>query len=172
MSISSKINKPQNFPVIVLSDNAKVKTGDKTYSWWGLDGEFYKLHFKEAYDIEPKHWGEGLYKCEYQVLGRKFTDLSFVKGNTLQELGTKDARTYEIRSFGNDKALYRYEDIPTFDSDDREYDGNGYCIIFRDTMGVHLFEARAGYKLPSISIYLSLQNAEPDFDKWLQYLNN
>lgn len=43
--------------------------------------------------IERHIWDKGIQGCIYQVQGREFTDLSFVKGKTLAEFPDN----YEIR---------------------------------------------------------------------------
>ena len=124
----------------------------------------YKLNFRSAYTIDGE---KNITDCIFRVNGRYMKDLSFVEGQSLHTFEEHQ----EIR-LGSDgvKFLYFYEDIPTFDSSDRMWDGNGYTVIYKDSEGVNLLYCRCGYNIPRIDVYIGLTDSDPDISDMLDKL--
>ena len=161
-------------PITVLTDKAKVTpTDDLSYNWNAPDKKFVKLEFEKAFEIEPVTWGEGLRDCEYKIFDRQFKDLNFVRGKDLKNFFEEKFTGYKLilKTFPNSqqKFLYQREDVPTFDSDDREWDGDKDCVIYFDRE-IILLSCRSGYKVPRIKIYIGLKKAPTDFKNWLIYI--
>ena len=154
--------------VEIISGKAKVEKAKKSFFRLDMDkkGE-YELRFKDAFIIRETDRDAGMRGSTYRVNGRVMEDLSFTKG-TVEEVFERDIT---LRS-GTDgvRFLYFYEDIPTFDSYDREWDGNGDTVIYKDAEGINLIYCRSGYKISEIEIYIGLTDAEPDFSEWLNKL--
>lgn len=156
--------------VIVLQGNVQLNAKpNNTYSWFGPVSMDRELKFREAYEIERNDWNNGIQGCIYQVKGREFTDLSFVKGKTLAEYPDD----YEIREhMDGTKFLFSYSSIPTFDYADRLWDSTSYTAIYEIENEVVLLSCRHGAKIPRIEIYIGLEKSVPNFSKWLTTLEN
>lgn len=154
--------------VIVLQGNVQLNTKpNATYSWYGPVSMDRELKFREAYVIERNNWDKGIQGCIYQVKGREFTDLSFVKGKTLAEYPDD----YEIREhMDGTKFIFSYSSIPTFDYTDRLWASTSYIAIYEIENEVVLLTCRHGAKIPRIEIYIGLEKSVPSFDRWLRVL--
>ena len=154
--------------VIVLQGNVQLNTKpNATYSWYGPVSMDRELKFREAYVIERNNWDKGIQGCIYQVKGREFTDLSFVKGKTLAEYPDD----YEIREhMDGTKFIFSYSSIPTFDYTDRLWASTSYIAIYEIENEVVLLSCRHGAKIPRIEIYIGLEKSVPSFDRWLYVL--
>lgn len=130
-------------------------------------GRKYSFEFKKAYMIRSNDSEQGIRNCIFRIHGRTIEDLSFTEGVTLTKYPDKG----ELRlSPDGVKFLYFYNDIPTFDSYDRIWDGDEYNIIYKDSEGVNLIYCRSGYRIPKIKIYVGLKNSNPDFSEYLNKL--
>ena len=154
--------------VIVLQGNVQLNAKpNTTYSWFGPVSMDRELKFREAYEIERNDWNNGIQGCIYQVKGREFTDLSFVKGKTLEEYPDD----YEIREhMDGTKFLFSYSSIPTFDYADRLWDSTSHIAVYEMGNEVVLLSCRHGAKIPRIKIYVGLEKSIPSFDRWLSVL--
>ncbi len=159
-------------PIKILSGKATLKRLEKTScSWIDSTGEKITLEFSQAYEIERDNYNEGLQDCEYLIHCRKFVDLDFMDNKTLKTFFDDNNTGYRLKKFEDgQKFLYSYEDVPTFDSDDRVWDSIDEFGIFFDDEGIHMINCRHGYKIPRIKIYLNLQKADKDFLRWLIYI--
>ena len=132
------------------------------------------LEFARAYVIRYRSdYRNGLKNCVYQIHGREFTDLNFAKGEilkTFEDSTRKDL--FEVRQYPDGKKfIYHFYDIPTFDAEDRDWDGDGDVVVFRDNDGVNLISCRSGYYIPEIEIFVGLQTQDADFEKFLAELD-
>ena len=66
--------------------------------------------------------------------------------------------------------MYFYNDIPTFDSDDRVWDGNEYIAIYSDKGVINLISCHCGYQIPDIRVYINLKNFDAAFSEWITRL--
>lgn len=130
------------------------------------------LEFSKAYEIRRIDWNEGIHDCVWQLNGRTFTDMSCLKGKTIKKFYTgRDDYSYHLRQYEDGKKfLLYYEEIPTFDSGDREWDSMKLRALFCDDYGVNLVHCHEGYKLPSIKIRVGLKKASAEFLRWLIYI--
>lgn len=131
--------------------------------------ERYNFEFKEAYMIESNDSDKGIKNCLFRIHSRTIEDLSFTEGATVTEYSDKGKL-----KLGPDgvKFLYFYNDIPTFDSYDRIWDGDEYIILYRDPEGVNLIYCRSGYRIPKIKIYVGFKKSNPDFSEYLNLLSS
>ena len=137
--------------IIITTGAVKIKTLEDTkYLWYGSKDDDRELQFQKAYMIERTNWNEGIRNCGYRVHEREFTDLSFANGT---------------------RFLYRLSYIPTFDSDDRDWDGYSRTVVYRDSEGVNIIHCRHGYLIPRIECYIGLTKSTPAFDEWLKLLD-
>lgn len=158
----------ENNEVIVLSEHEKVEEQKRTtYLWPGSYKQDHELVFRRAYEIAHIEFGTPLKNCRYRVNEREFVDLSFLKGETIEEYeGYSEIRRHKDGTL----FLFSYEDIPTFDSEDRDWDGMSHCAVYCDEKGVNLIRCRHGYFAARINIYIGLKKAFPDFMQWLERL--
>jgi len=158
----------ENREVAVLSDQEKVEIINQTsFQWRGSYKHDRELVFQRAYEIVHKEFTAPLRDCQYRVNERVFTDLSFYKGETVEEYPDD----YEIRRHSDGTLfLFSYEDIPTFDSEDRIWDGMSHCAVYCDEKGINLIHCRHGYRTGGIKVYTGLVRAFPDFMPWLERL--
>lgn len=155
--------------VIVLSGSVKLTGQQKTsYYWQGRYDEDRELVFERAYEIEHTDWGEGVRGCVYRVHDREFRDLSCMKGETLRKFS--DETEIRLHEDGT-RFLFRFVDIPTFDSGDREWDSMEHIAVYRDSFGINLISCRHGYAIPRIMIYTGLTRSVPGLTKWLELLD-
>ena len=158
----------------ILEGNAILNSSEYKNFWWSnVDKESCKLQFAQAFEIEQKTWGDGLQDCVYQVREKIFKDLSFVKGEQLKIFSQRqyDGYRLELRKYRDDgkNFLYQCEDVPTFDSGDREWDSSKDTAIYFDEV-ITAIECKYGYKIPRIKIYFDLKAADAKFFKWLFYI--
>lgn len=161
-------------PIKILQGNAILKPSDYTTVWWrNADENTCKLQFAQAFEITREDWDSSLKNCTYQVREKKFKDLNFVKGIPLKTFAQNQYSGYrlELRKYRDDDKnfLYQCEDIPTFDSGDREWDSFKECVIYFDEV-ITLISCRYGYKIPRIEIYFDLKAADANFFRWLFYI--
>ena len=165
-------------PVEIVSSKIKVNLRsleDPTFRFensseisdWYID-----LDFETAFQIERADWA-GIKDLIFKVNGRKFQDLSFLHGKDIQDFDSKEwDYVNKLCEYDDGKRFfYHYHSIPTFDSDDRDWDGSFSLAMFKDEFGIHLIKARYGYNLPRISIYLTLKNIPDRLKNWLEFLN-
>ena len=154
--------------VVVLSEHEKVEEQKRTsFPWRGSYKQDRELVFRRAYEIAHKSFANPLKDCRYRVHDRAFYDLSFLKGKTIEEY----EGNYAIREHPDGtRFLFSYEEIPTFDSEDRDWDGMSHCAVYCDDKGINLIHCRHGYGIARISVYTGLVRAFPDFMKWLERL--
>ena len=160
--------------ISLLKGEAKItRLKDTVYKHNTLKDESRELNFADAYTIEPKVWGDGLRDCSYQINGNKFTDLSCLRGTVIKKMGKEhDGKQNLMMLECGLKAVLQQREIPTFDMDDREWDGNAYTLFYRDKKGVNLIYCRCGYKIPRIYVYIGLQKSTPDIDEQLKLLDD
>lgn len=156
--------------VIVVQGNVQLdKMSDTSYPWYDPDSREREIQFREAHVIERIDWDKGIQDCVYQIGGRKFTDLSFTKGETLAECPDR----YEIRKhIDGTKFLFHYSSIPTFDDADWLWDHMNHLAVYYDGDEVVLIVCRHGTKIPRIKIYVGLEKSNSNFDRWLTILKN
>lgn len=157
--------------VKVLSGDVVLNRLEDTVCHWEEPrNKRYKLIFEQAFEIERKDWDKSLQDCDYEVCGRKFHDIDFLDGTTLKTFYDDDGDGLKLKTFSDGKKfLYRYEEVPTFDSDDRVWDSiDEFGLFYSD--GVHMINCRHGYRIPRIVIYLNLQKADRDFVCRLLYI--
>ena len=163
--------------VSVLKGKASVRVLDEAVFRWPVpypeDG---RIYFTEAYMIESSLYSnDGLNKCVYSVMGRKFQDLSFADGKTIHEFKVKhkdEDNECEIREYPDGKRfLYVYERVPIFDSDDAEWGDRKYTSVYADVNGINLIHSYCGYKVGRVEIYLGLKESIPALDEYLKYLD-
>ena len=158
----------------ILQGNAVLEQSDyTTLSWRNVDYKSCELQFAQAFEIMHKNWDEGLEKCVYQVREKQFKDLNFAKGAPLRTFAEDQYRGYklELRKYRDDKKnfLFQCEDVPTFDSGDREWDSSKVSVIYFDEV-ITAISCHYGYKIPRISVYFDLKAADAKFFKWLYYI--
>lgn len=145
---------------------------DNIYTWTEPTfGKGVTLEFSKAYVIGRKDWGEGIQDCVWQLNGRTFCDMSCLKGKLIKKFPSKRSDySYQLRHYSDEKKFLFYsEEIPTFDSDDREWDSMKYRALYCDDYGVNLIHCHEGYKLPRINICVGLKKASAEFFRWLIY---
>jgi|GEM_PF-2994407 len=157
----------------------KILSGDVVLSqlevatclWQEPSRKRYDLEFAQAFEIEHKDWDKGIQGCEYLVGNKKFVDIDFLDGKTLKTFFDEYGDGLKLKTFSDGrKFLYRYEEVPTFDSDDRVWDSIDEFGVFYDGEGVNMINCRHGYRIPRINIYLRLRKADRDFLRWLLYI--
>lgn len=160
--------------IIILSgSNVTLKKLNATnYDFLLPDRSNVELIFERAYEIKHLNWEYGIRNCVYLVHGREFEDLSFATGETLKEFNSCYGIGHALKIYPDGKKfIFAFEEIPTFDSGDREWDSMKYVVLYRDDEGVNLIHCQHGYEIPSIKIYIGLYKITPVISKWLNYLN-
>lgn len=154
--------------LVLVCGKAAIKPLDDTsYRWEGPVNQGCTLKFRRAYALEELSPGNGIKDCVYQIHGRKFTDLSFLHGDTLE----KYPDNYQIRKHEDGtKFLFSYTSIPTFDLEDRLWDGVAHTAVYCDDEGFNLLHSRHGASISKIEIYIGLIRSIPVFDEWLKLL--
>ncbi|MCH5187033.1 MAG: hypothetical protein J1F63_01420 [Oscillospiraceae bacterium] len=107
----------------------------------------YEKLYNDAWDMRG-------YK--YILNGREYTDIESFRGRTLKEIAEDILIREDV--YGN-KVLQCYESVPTFDSEDREWDGAVSEFLMFDGKDVNLVTSRYGYKIPSFKVYGALTAA-------------
>ena len=173
MSLLRPINRSEEFymndnAVKVFSDKVSLKElQDTKFQWRGNYKEDRELIFEQAFCIERIDWNEGIKDCEYTVHKRRFTDLSFLAGRTIE----KYPDDYEIRVHKDrTKFLFSYVSIPTFDSGDRVWDSMHHSAVYCDDEDIILIDCCHGYAIPRIKIYIGLKRSVPALTEWLKLL--
>ena len=131
------------------------------------------LDFESAFEIEHAVSGEGIRDLVFKVRGRQFTDLSFVSGEDIKVFEKEEGKfSNKLREYEDGKRFFHhYHSVPTFDSDDRSWDGDCVVDMFKDDAGIHLITSQFGYSIPRIKIYLTLKNIPDRLKNWLEFLN-
>ena len=161
--------------VIILSGNNVVldPVEEKTYVWREPNFETkMTLEFSQVYELRHTDWSEGIRNCVWQLNGRTFQDMSCLNGEVIKKFHTKrNDYSYQLRQYSDGKKFLFYcEEIPTFDSGDREWDSMDYRALFYDDCGINLVHCHEGYKLPRINICVGLKKASPEIMRWLIYI--
>ena len=156
----------KNNDVMIIKGDAHIEDINRTLYLYIGENKRYALSFKAAYRITHND-SDGLKDCVYSVNGREMKDLSFAEGSTAN-VYSKDI---EMRvSDDKVKFLYFYNDIPTFDSYDRIWDGDEYIVIYKDSKGIELIKCRFGYRVGNIDIYRGLESSKPELSEWTDKL--
>lgn len=161
--------------VYIVAGDCIIKNEDDIhYYWYNQDGTSYKLTFSKAYHIESKELGVGIRNCTYKIGSKIFKDINFLHGNICENIFTKkdfgDCCSYDVINLrGVGKAVHHYHNVPVFDAEDREFDGDYHVLLYRDEYGVNLLQTRGGYKLSRIYIYVKLEQSTPNFNDWLRF---
>ena len=148
---------------------------DTVFEWPNIDGKNIRLSFQTAYEITYRSIGGDVGNAVFRINGRKFTCRDSMSGQIVKDIFSEDKfgerRSYNICKLKNGvKALRHYHNIPTFDSDDREWDGDFNISLYKDKQGINLIHIRSGYRIPRVYIYVELQNWDIEFASWLKYL--
>ena len=138
-----------------------------TFAWENGNGKVCELIFQRAYSIDKKKWDADISGCAYRIHRRKFRDLSFMEGEVVRAL--PDGGEVRAHADGT-RFLYFHKNIPTFDSEDRTWDGNGQTVAYRDDAGTHLIYCRHGYRIPKIQVFIGLVKSAPEFEEKLRLL--
>lgn len=158
--------------VEILRGNVRLSKLEKTtYRWSGPISEDNQLYFKSAYILEPLNAEKGIEDCVFRVRGRKFTDLSFLEGETLSEVSEDD----QIRKHKDGTLFwFSYATIPTFDSCDRIWHSVSHTVVYSDRAGYHMIHCSHGYKVPRIEVYIGLikSASAPLFTKLIEWLEH
>ncbi len=157
----------KNDDISIYSGKVRLKDIKASFNWNGNYKEDTELIFKKAYSIEHSGFDEGISGCTYSVHRRRFTDVSFAKGGMLDHY----PRGYEIRRHADGtEFLFSFNDIPTFDEGDRDWDSMEHIAVYCDDEGINLIQCRHGYEIPRINVYIGLIKSIPALDEWLNLL--
>ena len=146
---------------------------EKVFSWTEPNFDVKMvLEFSKVYELERIDWDAGIRDCVWDVNGRTFRDLSCLQGKVIKKFPSgRSDYSYQLRQYSDGtKFLFYCEEIPTFDSGDREWDSMKYRVLFCDKYGVNLIHCHAGYKLPRINICTGLKKASAEIIRWLIYI--
>ena len=157
----------ENDLVIWSGDVVTKALSNTVYSWsWHKDG---RLVFDRAYEIQcaPEHRDTGIRDLVFSVHGRRFSDLSFLSGTKEENM---DKGVMICRHEDGTRFLSTCEDVPTFDSADREWDSECCRAVYADDSGIVLIHCSYGYKVGSIQIYMGLVKSNPAFTALLERL--
>ena len=159
---------------ILSGENVALKISEENiYVWREADFRIkMTLEFGKIYEIDHVNWDDGIKNCVYDVNGRTFKDLSCLKGKVIKKFPmTRDDCGYQLRQYPDGKKfLFYWEDIPTFDDGDREWDSMKYRAVFCDDNGINVIHCHEGYKLPRIYICVGMKKASEEFLRWLFYV--
>lgn len=103
----------------------------------------------------------------YLLNQKEYTDVSTLNCHRLCEIGKDVFLCEDI--YGN-KVLYRCEDIPTFDSADREWDSWLSEYLMYDGKQVNLVVGRGGYRIARLTVYEELLEADQGLYAYLERL--
>ena len=160
--------------VLLFGQNVALKSLEKTtYTDFPVSGgQRLELTFDRAYVIEHINWDYGISDCTYSIHGREFKDLSFGRGETVEEIDDSDSIGHSLRIYPDGKKfIFAFKEIPTFDSGDRVWDSVRHVAIYCDDEGVNLIHCQHGYQISRIKIYIGLNKIAPEFSKWLNYID-
>ena len=153
---------------ILSGENVRLKVVEDTkFNWDSI-----KFEFAEAYKIEHIDWHKGIQDCVWKLNDRVFTDLSCLEGKLIKKFssGRSDSE-YKLKKYSDGtRFLFYSEEIPTFDSGDREWDSMKYCAVYCDKHGINLIHCHEGYKLGRINICVGLKKVGAEFFRWLAYI--
>ena len=157
-----------NDDIEIISGNAKITSIGKAFSYW--EGQIIPGNdfiFQKAYKLEPLQFGDEISSLGFRVHGREFKNLSFLSGETLQEF--MDHYTLRKHPDGT-KYLFQHVEIPTFDFEDRVWDGDSYMAVYKNEIGYNMLYCRCGYSIPSIMVYIGLIESESFFTDLMKKL--
>ena len=112
----------------------------------------------------------------FLINGQKFTCRDSMAGDIVETILDEDRlgtqRVYKVCKLikSGITAIRHYHNIPTFDSDDRDWDGDYNISIYKDKQGINLIHIRSGYQIPRVYIFIGLKEWDSEFDSWLKYL--
>ncbi len=164
------------YAVSLISGDCVLKENfDKVFEWPNIDGEDIKLRFQTAFEITYRSIEGDVGDAVFRVNGQNFTCRDSMSGEIVEDILSEDKlgerRTYNICKLKcGIKALRHYHNIPTFDSDDREWDGDFNISLYKDKHGINLIYIRSGYRIPRVYIYVGLEEWDAEFASWLKYL--
>ena len=167
---------PPEYAVRIISvDCVLNKNNNTVFEWPNIDGSKINLSFQTAFEIESRSIGEGIDKAVFLINGQKFNCHDSMAGDVVNEILDEDRlgtrRAYKVCKLKSGiKALRHYHNIPTFDSDDREWDGDYNISMYKDKKGINLIYIRSGYRTPRAYIFVGLKEWDSEFDSWLKYL--
>lgn len=102
----------------------------------------------------------------YSYNGRTYRDTESLRVGPMTEIFPDVFLTAD--AYG-EKVLRTYEQIPTFDSGDREWDSMELEYLFFDGKHIHLVVMRGGYRIAKLTFYEKLLSADarmkPVFEK-------
>lgn len=129
------------------------------------------LGFQKRYKKE-KNW-EGMDGYTYSFNGRAYKDIQAFRTPGIEKLSENVSIARD--TFG-DLVLRRYTEIPTFDSGDREWDGDELEYLMFDGKDIHLIIMRGGYRIAHLIFFEKLLTADarmrPIFQKLGWPINN
>ena len=154
-----------NEDIALFTEGYKIESLDSTTYYLTKTGG--TLEFDRASVICHISFCEPMHNCEYRVHSKQFKDLSFVKGEKVKDLSDGiSIRKYEDGT----RYLYFHEEIPTFDSGDRDWDSDRVVVMYVDEDGVTLIHCRFGYGIPRIEVYCRLKKSTEKVNELLREL--
>ena len=111
---------------------------------------FPNLHRKE-------NTSNGLDGLTYSANGRFYRDIESLWKEPIEDI-CKDVQI-TTDCYG-EKVLKTYTQIPTFDSNDREWDSKELEFLFCDGNNIHLIVVRGGYRIAKMIFYENLRSAD------------
>lgn len=121
------------------------------------------LGFQKRY--KKRSWG-GMDGYTYSFNGRTYRDIQAFRTPGIEKLSENVSIARD--TFG-ELVLRRYTDIPTFDSSDREWDGEELEHLMFDGKDIHLIIMRGGYRIAHLIFFEKLLTADvrmkPIFEK-------
>lgn len=115
---------------------------------------------------QKKRNSDGMDGYIYSFNGRTYQDVRPFTTETVEKLSENVSITRD--AFG-DMVLRRFTQIPTFDSYDREWDGEEIEYLMFDGKDIHLIIMRGGYRIAHLTFYEKLLTADvrmkPIFEK-------
>ena len=160
---------------LISGDYVLKENSDTVFEWPNIDGKKIKLRFQTALEITYRSIEGDVGDAVFRVNGQNFTCRDSMAGEIVKDILSEDKlgerRTYNISKLKcGIKALRHYHNIPTFDSDDREWDGDFNISLYKDKQGINLIHIRSGYRIPRVYIYVGLEEWDAEFASWLKYL--
>ena len=153
--------------VAAFSEMAKELENPLPYTWkMPMDGQetALTLGFRKRYKKE-NIW-DGMDGYTYTFNGRIYKDIQAFCTPGIEQLAKNVSIAKD--TFGN-MVLRRYTEIPTFDSDDREWDSGEVEYLMFDGKDIHLIIMRGGYRIAHLTFFEKLQVADarmkPIFEK-------
>ena len=133
-----------------------------------LAGKELKVGFREVETVDHYLGKDDITGYQYTLNGRTYTDVSSFHAGDRQKL----EEDVEIRTdiYGS-KVLWVYQEIPTFDSDDRDWDSHAVRYLIYDGREIDLIYMRGGYHIAKLKIYKGLQYADRGLKSYLKQLD-